>query len=280
VGEGQIITFYSYKGGTGRSMALANVAWILALNGNRVLTVEWDLEAPGLHRYFLPFLEDPELADTNGLIDLFGSYVDLVLKPRDSWPPGIEDALAFANAQRHAVPLEFPFPGQNACLHFLGAGRQESAYATRVRTFDWTAFYGRLGGRDFIEKLRERFRAQYDYVLVDSRTGAADTSGICTVQIPDSVVLCYTYNWQSMLGVAAVAASIRAQRKESVRLLPVAMRVERKIEGYTEAKAFAKELLEQLDKASFESYWAAGEVPHYPHYSFDAGCLQGLTGRA
>ena len=30
---GQIITFYSYKGGTGRSMALANVAWILASNG-------------------------------------------------------------------------------------------------------------------------------------------------------------------------------------------------------------------------------------------------------
>ena len=27
---GRILTFYSYKGGTGRSMALANVAWILA----------------------------------------------------------------------------------------------------------------------------------------------------------------------------------------------------------------------------------------------------------
>jgi MinD-like ATPase involved in chromosome partitioning or flagellar assembly len=29
---GEIITFYSFKGGTGRSMALANVAWILASN--------------------------------------------------------------------------------------------------------------------------------------------------------------------------------------------------------------------------------------------------------
>ena len=33
--QGQIITFYSYKGGTGRTMALANVAWILASNGKR-----------------------------------------------------------------------------------------------------------------------------------------------------------------------------------------------------------------------------------------------------
>src|ERR1019366_1440250 len=32
-GTGRIITFYSYKGGTGRSMALANVGWILASLG-------------------------------------------------------------------------------------------------------------------------------------------------------------------------------------------------------------------------------------------------------
>jgi MinD-like ATPase involved in chromosome partitioning or flagellar assembly len=44
--NGKIVTFYSYKGGTGRSMALANVAWILANGGNRVLTIDWDLEAP------------------------------------------------------------------------------------------------------------------------------------------------------------------------------------------------------------------------------------------
>ena len=67
---GEIVTFYSYKGGTGRTMALANVAWILASNGYRVLTVDWDLESPGLHRYFHPFLRDKELRATDGVIDL------------------------------------------------------------------------------------------------------------------------------------------------------------------------------------------------------------------
>ena len=38
--NGQVVTFYSYKGGTGRTMALANVAWILASNGYRVLAAE------------------------------------------------------------------------------------------------------------------------------------------------------------------------------------------------------------------------------------------------
>jgi len=41
---GRIATFYSYKGGTGRSMALANFAWILAASGKRVLAIDWDLK--------------------------------------------------------------------------------------------------------------------------------------------------------------------------------------------------------------------------------------------
>src|SRR5581483_10947473 len=40
--NGRIVTFYSYKGGTGRSMALANVAWLLASGGRRVLVIDWD----------------------------------------------------------------------------------------------------------------------------------------------------------------------------------------------------------------------------------------------
>jgi MinD-like ATPase involved in chromosome partitioning or flagellar assembly len=47
-----IVTFYSYKGGVGRSMALANVADILCRQGARVLMVDFDLEAPGLEQYF------------------------------------------------------------------------------------------------------------------------------------------------------------------------------------------------------------------------------------
>lgn len=52
---GEIITFYSYKGGTGRSMALSNVACLLAerdSEGKGVLMIDWDLEAPGLHIFF------------------------------------------------------------------------------------------------------------------------------------------------------------------------------------------------------------------------------------
>lgn len=65
-GAGRIITFYSYKGGTGRTMALANTAWILASSGKSVLVVDWDLDAPGLDRFLHPFLSESQLRSTPG----------------------------------------------------------------------------------------------------------------------------------------------------------------------------------------------------------------------
>ena len=49
---GQIITFYSYKGGVGRTMALANIAVLLAQWRYKILIADWDLEAPGLEYFF------------------------------------------------------------------------------------------------------------------------------------------------------------------------------------------------------------------------------------
>jgi MinD-like ATPase involved in chromosome partitioning or flagellar assembly len=81
--RGDVITFYSYKGGTGRTMAMANLAWLLASRGRKVLTIDWDLEAPGLHRFFRPVLTDPEQETSEGLIDFLTEYVvEATLRPK------------------------------------------------------------------------------------------------------------------------------------------------------------------------------------------------------
>jgi hypothetical protein len=72
--NGQVITFYSYKGGTGRTMAMANVAWIIASNDKRVLVVDWDLESPGLHKFFHPFLDESTVSATPGVIEIINDY--------------------------------------------------------------------------------------------------------------------------------------------------------------------------------------------------------------
>jgi cellulose biosynthesis protein BcsQ len=46
-----VFTFYSYKGGVGRSLAVMNVAYTLAGWGRHVLMVDMDLEAPGISSF-------------------------------------------------------------------------------------------------------------------------------------------------------------------------------------------------------------------------------------
>lgn len=48
----QVITFHSYKGGTGKTTLAANLAALLAKKGNNVCIVDIDVYAPSLHTYF------------------------------------------------------------------------------------------------------------------------------------------------------------------------------------------------------------------------------------
>jgi hypothetical protein len=83
---GDVITFYSYKGGTGRTMALSNIAVLLARQRNAtapVLMIDWDLEAPGLHKFFHPFLNSQLLRATPGLINLIDDYRREALRDGD-----------------------------------------------------------------------------------------------------------------------------------------------------------------------------------------------------
>jgi cellulose biosynthesis protein BcsQ len=187
-GGGRIITFYSYKGGTGRSMALANVAWILASHGLRVLAIDWDLEAPGLHRYFHPFLEDEELENSPGLIDYVVEFAEAARHAdRDDSKMGSSAKWydRYTSLLRYTYSLDWDFG--KGTLDFVPAGQQGPSYSLRVNRFDWQEFYDKLGGGTLLEAMKKRLREDYDYVLIDSRTGISDTSGICTVQMPDDL---------------------------------------------------------------------------------------------
>lgn len=71
---GTVITFYSHKGGTGRTMALANAGVALARRkAGNVLMVDWDLEAPGLHDFFpeVGAARPEDSAAPGGVLELF-----------------------------------------------------------------------------------------------------------------------------------------------------------------------------------------------------------------
>ncbi len=276
---GRIVTFYSYKGGTGRSMAVANVAWILASNGYKVLAIDWDMEAPGLHRYFRPFLRDPTLSASPGIIDFFIEFADAARSTDDPDPDKTAWFRSRADLRIFACALDWKHFPESARLDFVPAGRQDPGYSTRVNSFNWNHFYTKLGGGVFLEETKRRLREQYDYVLIDSRTGVSDTSGICTVQMPDMLVACFTLNEQSISGAASAAASALAQRmlpsgSSALRVLPVATRVdlgekERADSARQQARERFDKMLGWLDEDQVAEYWAQVETPYFPFYAFE-----------
>ncbi|WP_433206709.1 FxSxx-COOH system tetratricopeptide repeat protein [Dactylosporangium sp. CS-047395] len=271
--SGRIVTFYSYKGGSGRTMTLANVAWILASNGYRVLVVDWDLESPGLHRYFHPFLLDKELRDSTGVIEMLTGFVSAALQLEP------DDELDWIDAQAqvldHAVSLEWHlFPGKGG-VDLLPSGRQNSAYAATVGTFDWPRFYDRLPGAAFIDAMARNMRQHYDYILIDSRTGLSDAAGVCTVLLPDVVVNCFTLSIQSVDGAVAVSESIRNQRAgRPLRFVPALMRVEdaeqEKLEiGRDHARRRFRSFLDHHNLDEANRYWGDVEVPYKPFFAYE-----------
>jgi tetratricopeptide (TPR) repeat protein/Mrp family chromosome partitioning ATPase len=185
---GKIITFYSFKGGSGRSMSLANLAVLFAkqAGGRKVLMIDWDLEAPGLQEFFKPKLEENDINGRKGVIDLF-------VAARTAWAQLDESAESELRAfefieaffDKHLLQINIQDP-----LELLIAGQQGPDYAPTVQTFDWRGFFEShyVFFKAFIQFLKSR----WDYILIDSRTGLTDTGGICTAILPEVLVTVFT----------------------------------------------------------------------------------------
>lgn len=271
--NGSIVTFYSYKGGTGRTMALANVAWILAANGQRVLVADWDLESPGLHRFYHPFLDEEEVKDASGIIDLVRQYEQAASAAgsatlRHSIPD-------WAKIQPHALSVGWDNFQAGGSLEFLSAGRQNIDYATTLGALDWDNFYANLDGGEFLDAIRDDMKRHYDYVLIDSRTGLSDIASICTSHLPDVLVDCFTLSTQGIEGAADVAKQVAERHgHRGIRILPVPMRVDQAEKEKIEAgRAVAVERFAgipgDMSEAERGAYWAEVEVPYQPFYSYE-----------
>ncbi|MGF6754904.1 tyrosine-protein kinase family protein [Paraburkholderia sp. GAS42] len=191
-----VVTFYSFKGGVGRSMALVNVAVQLAEAGKKVLLVDFDLEAPGLATFDLT---RPK-SSVPGIVDYVHEYVSTAMAP---------DFSSYVYKT-----TELAGKGE---IWVMPAGLHSEDYAPRLNCIDWAHLYAEQEGYLMFEDLRRQWESKLDpdYVLIDSRTGHSDIEGICTRQLPDAVCMLFFPNEQNLLGLRRVAANVRAQNATS-----------------------------------------------------------------
>lgn len=187
------IAFYSYKGGVGRTLALSNIAMRLADFGKKVILLDLDLEAPGLHTKFSNFQRDRKV--DSGIVDYIYEY-----------------------AVHHKVPAKIaPYAHHlndvSFSLDLIPAGNPKSAeYWRKLSAINWyELLYGENAtGIAFFLDLKEKIEKEYqpDYFLIDTRTGITDISSLTISLLADRLVILSANNQENLEGCQRIVRSV------------------------------------------------------------------------
>jgi cellulose biosynthesis protein BcsQ len=184
-----IVTFASYKGGFGRSTALAATAVGFANEGLRVLVIDLDLEAPGLWSLLPP------------------QYAGDVLPPPEV---GLIDVLLDPDILNKAV---YPAGVTNG-LDVLAAGAIDTEYLEKLARIDYEALVTAHTADGPLPRALTALRDtnNYDLILLDARAGLHDLTGAAINGTPHLVVLFGRDTDESWAGMELILRRIGADR--------------------------------------------------------------------
>ena len=216
---GDVTTFYSFESGTARSVALSNMAMLLAGRQNAtvpVLMIDWDTESPGLHHYF------DQRGQRPGLLEYLESCREQLHLIQRSAPP--DDDVRLARQVLEAVDWE-PYVervDQSRPLYLMRAGCFDDSYGERADRMDWDGLFAACPA--FFRCFGEHMARQFRHVLIDARSGRSAAVSICTTLLPHKLVTLFTPNQRSLEGLAGVvnrAIEYRCSHEEEQRPLLV-----------------------------------------------------------
>ncbi|WP_346071172.1 ParA family protein [Streptomyces cheonanensis] len=196
-----VVTFYSLKGGVGRSTALVAVARRLSSeHGLRVLCIDMDLEAPGLDALF-------GITDEN---DSDRGVVAALLEYEFDAEPSVLN---------HVIPVD-----EAGRLYCMPAGRLDSTYAARLRSLEPEIWYReRINA---LHRLIDDVRASNlkpDVILIDSRTGVSPVAAPLLFDVSDMAVVCFHPHGQARAGTELLTRALlrsTTRRRTQIELTP------------------------------------------------------------
>ncbi|MDQ2905238.1 MAG: AAA family ATPase [Chloroflexota bacterium] len=188
-----VVTFYSFKGGVGRSTALGFVANILATRGHKVVMMDFDLEAPGLSFMYPTEESTPKLY---GVLD----YIYQRYLTPDENQPTIEECIR---------QIDIPVRGE---LYLVPAGEYNEGYIHRLADLDIRVFYQRETNP--IHQLLNDVKTYLDpdIILIDARTGFTEMGAIALFDQADLGIICFSPTPQSFSGLEWVVKAASKQR--------------------------------------------------------------------
>lgn len=202
------ITFYSYKGGVGRSLTLSNIAMRLADLGKKVCIIDFDLEAPGLHLKFNKHINQLEIK--KGIVEYISEFQNKNFIPQ--------------NINKYATEVNY-LGTLNGSIKLIPAGNiYSNEYWKNLSSINWKdLFYSdENNGVNLLLHLKELIRRDLnpDFILIDSRTGITDISGIAMTLLADSVVTLAANNEENISGTARIIKSLMNNENNLLGKLP------------------------------------------------------------
>ena len=191
------ITFYSYKGGVGRTLALVNIAKRLAEFGKTVCLLDFDLEAPGLiHKYHNQIIGKVK----QGLVDYIYEFTVNDIVPKSILEYSVK---VWGSNDRKG----------NSNITLIPAGDSEKGdYWKKLSRINWwDLFYeDDSEGIPFFLDLKAKIESEIkpDYLLIDTRTGVTEVSSITMSLLADSIAIFAANNRENICGCQRIIETI------------------------------------------------------------------------
>lgn len=189
-----IVAFYSFKGGVGRTTALASFAIQRSRAGERVVIIDADLDAPGVGGLFCE--------EEGGPLPRWG-LTDYLLER----PHGEVDLDDYLYTCRSEVVVG------SGEISVLPVGRLDDGYLGKLARVDLEPTRQR-GGPEMLELLLRQIREERkpDWILIDSRAGLADPAGALLGGLTHLIVLFGTSANASWAGLRIVLGRLGSAR--------------------------------------------------------------------
>ncbi|ORE95037.1 AAA family ATPase [Aurantimonas sp. 22II-16-19i] len=231
------IAFVSIKGGVGRSTALSIAATHLAHAGLRVLTVDLDLEAPGLGATLLKPEELPTYGVVDWLVENGLSGTDSTFRADCIGKSSLLDGISVV-----------PAFGSQTLAHPADA-LAKIARASLEDVRDGTPLSFRIQLQEMIESFEAT--GDYDVVLIDGRAGLHETTAAPVLGLGAKVLLFGINEPQTFQGYAFLLAHIRER-------IPGGLEWEEKA-WFVQAKADPADM--RIAQERFNALWNMDEGP-------------------
>lgn len=236
----KLVTFYSFKGGMGRTTTLASAALQLARKGKNVMMVDTDIEAPGLATLFFD-----EISIKNGVLDYLLEH---------ALSPNTDIANYVMDVTEPALLGE-----RDGRLYVLPAGKVDGNYLQKLARIDYQDH--REGAlREALSNMLNAIRCRYsvDYILIDARAGFHDMGGITVAQLPHAVILFGNDSRQSWDGMTQVIRTIAECRSDYVPIMIADCMCENSTNpAFIQAK---EHFVQKAYTVCMENYYTEGEV--------------------